>query len=79
MAASSFDSCSVVILLLLGLLQLHRPAVLFGQFHHTVILVRERGDHVRWNKILERKGLGLMILSGVALLYIGVIAGLEKR
>ena len=67
----------MVILLLLGLLQLHRPAVLFEQFCCTAILVRERGGQMCRDNVLERKGPELMPLSGVAPFYDGVIACLD--
>ena len=78
MVASLCDFCTLVILLLLGLLQLHGLAVLLWQFCHPVILVREREGHVFFNTILERKGPGLMPLSGLAPLSDGFVASFHS-
>ena len=57
----------------LGLIQLHTPAVLLGQFCHKVILVRQRDDEVRRDMVLEHKGPGLLPLSGIAPLIYGLL------
>ena len=75
--ARSCASCAVVILLSLGLLQSHKPAVLLWQFCCTFILVRERSGQVCLDTILERKEPGSMPLSGVAPLYDGVVPRLN--
>ena len=51
----------------------HWPAVLLGQFRHTVILVIERGDQVCRDTVLERKGPGLLPLSGIVHLIYGLL------
>ena len=57
----------------LGLIQLHTPTVLLGQFCHKVILVRQRDDEVCRDMVLERKGPGLLPLSGIAHLIYGLL------
>ena len=60
-----------------GLLYLLEPAVLLEQFCCTIILVRERGDQVCWDTVLESNGPGSIPLSGVAPLYDGFLPGLN--